>query len=422
MLYLMIEFDSWIKNTYIKGDTMGVRNKKVMLLGGNYFQMTATKAAKRLGYYVVSVDYLPDNPAHKYADEYYNVSTLDKDAVFTLAKKLGIDGIVSYASDVSAPTAAYVAEKMGLPTNPLETVEIMTDKERFHPYLREKGFFVPKVATIREKQELEDFFIEVGGKIIIKPPHSSGSKGISVISNESELQSAYTEAVAYANGENLVAEQFIQRQNYQIAGDAFVVDGRIVYFGLANEHFDRRCNPLVPIGESFPANISLEQREKARKEIQNALADLGFKNGAVNLDFMFKEDGEIFIIELGPRNGGNLITDAISVAGNVDLAEYTIKLAVGDDVSDLVEENMDKFVSSYIWHAQKDGIFNDISISNELREKIILSDILVDKGTKIKRFDNGGFGLGAALLKFDSMEQMLYMMDHMEEFYEVQYK
>ena len=152
------------------------------------------------------------------------------------------------------------------------------------------------------------------------------------------------------------------------------------------------------------------------------MADLGFKNGAVNLDFMFKEDGEIFIIELGPRNGGNLITDAISVAGNVDLAEYTIKLAVGDDVSDLVEENMDKFVSSYIWHAQKDGIFNDISISNELREKIILSDILVDKGTKIKRFDNGGFGLGAALLKFDSMEQMLYMMDHMEEFYEVQYK
>ena len=94
--------------------------KKIMLLGGNYFQMTATKAAKELGHYVISVDYLPDNPAHKYADEYHNVSTTDKEAVLALARELNIDGIVSYASDVSAPTAAYVAEKMGLPTNPLK--------------------------------------------------------------------------------------------------------------------------------------------------------------------------------------------------------------------------------------------------------------------------------------------------------------
>ncbi len=86
-------------------------NKKIMLLGGNYFQMTATKAAKNLGCHVISVDYLPNNPAHKFADEYYNISTIDKNAVLTLAKKLKIDGIWSYASDVSAPTVAYVAEK-----------------------------------------------------------------------------------------------------------------------------------------------------------------------------------------------------------------------------------------------------------------------------------------------------------------------
>lgn len=398
---------------------MSEHNKKIMLLGGNYFQMTATKAAKELGYHVISVDYLPDNPAHKYADEYHNVSTTDKDAVLELARRLNIDGIVSYASDVSAPTAAYVAEKMGLPTNPLETVEIMTDKERFHPFLREKGFFVPKVTAIRSLPELEAFFAEVGGKIIIKPPHSSGSKGVSVISSGNEIKDAYNEAVSYANGKDLVAEEFVQRKNYQIAGDAFVVDGRIAYFGLANEHFDRLCNPLVPIGESFPANISDEQKEKARNEIQNALSVLGYRNGAVNLDFMFKEDGEIFIIELGPRNGGNLITDAIYAAGNVNLAEYTVKAALGEDVSDLTEKKLEKFVSSYIWHSGKDGIFDGISMSDELKQKIIRSDIWTDKGSKIRKFDNGGFGLGAALLEFDSMEQMLYMMDHMEEFYEV---
>ena len=109
--------------------------KKLMSLGGNYYQMTAVKAAKRLGYHVIDVDFLPDNPAHAYADEYYNISTLDKENVLKLAKKLKIDGIISYASDVSAPTAAYVAEKLELPTNPYESVYLMTRKDLFHPFL-----------------------------------------------------------------------------------------------------------------------------------------------------------------------------------------------------------------------------------------------------------------------------------------------
>ena len=110
--------------------------KRIMLLGGNYTQMTCTLAAKAEGYYVISVDYLPDNPAHKFADEYHNVSTIDKEAVLELAKKLDIDGIVSYASDVSAPTAAYVAENLGLPTNPYDSVMIMTHKDLFRDFLK----------------------------------------------------------------------------------------------------------------------------------------------------------------------------------------------------------------------------------------------------------------------------------------------
>lgn len=399
---------------------MGMQNKKIMMLGGNYFQMTAVKAAKRLGCHVISVDYLPDNPAHKYADEYHNVSTLDKDAVLALAQKLRIDGIVSYASDVSAPTAAYVAKKMGLPTNPLRTVEIMTDKKQFHMYLKEKGFYMPKGMAVKTKSEVEEFLKEAGGRIIIKPPCSSGSKGVSVISTQDEISKAFEDASSFAQGQELVVEEFISRQGRQLAGDAFVVDGEIVYLGLADEHFDRLCNPLVPIGESFPADLSDENRKRARKEIQKALTALGFKNGAVNLDFMFTEEGDIFIIELGPRNGGNLITDAIELAGGVNLAEYTIKAALLDDLSDLKETKMSRWISSYIWHTDRDGIFHGISMSDRLQKKILRSDIFVTEGSRIRRFDHGGFGLGAALLEFDSMDEMLYMMDHMEEFYQIQ--
>ena len=98
------------------------------MLGGSLYQVYAIKEAVRLGYYVITCDYLPSNPGHKYAHEYHNVSTTDKDAVLELARKLQVDGIVAYASDPAAPTAAYVCEKLGLPTSPYESVEILSKK------------------------------------------------------------------------------------------------------------------------------------------------------------------------------------------------------------------------------------------------------------------------------------------------------
>ena len=88
------------------------------MLGGSHFQVPAIKYAKSAGYYVITADYLPDNPGHKYSDEYYNVSTINDKKVLNLAERLKIDGIISYASDPGAPAAAYVAEKLSLPGNP----------------------------------------------------------------------------------------------------------------------------------------------------------------------------------------------------------------------------------------------------------------------------------------------------------------
>lgn len=393
--------------------------KKLMCLGGNYFQMTAVKAAKRLGYYVIDVDYLPDNPAHKFADEYCNVSTLDKEGVLRLAIDKKIDGIISYASDVSAPTAAYVAEQMGLRTNPYETIQLMTNKDLFHPFLRRHDFFVPAVASIQTIHDIYDF-LEEYKDVILKPVNSSGSKGVSRITDASEVQEAFLYAQKYSSdNDRLVVEEFVQRKGYQVAGDAFIHDGKIVYFGIANEHFDPSCNPLVPIGESFPANLSSTDVQRARDEIQRAVTLLDFKNGAINLDFMFDTKGNIFIIELGPRNGGNLITDAIQLAGGVNLAEYTAKSAVGDPIDDLEELPMTSFVSSYIYHAQKDGIYQGIELSSELQKKVVRSDLLVQPGEQIHRYKNAALGIGAALFRFDTQEEMIYMMDHMNQFYRI---
>ena len=133
--------------------------KKLLLLGGSRYLMPVIREAKELGLYTVTCDYLPDNFAHRYSDEYHNVSITDLEATKQLAEDIGADGIMSFACDPGVVTAAYVAEKLGLPNvGPYESVRILQDKALFRGFLREHGFRVPGVrsfdsidAALREK-------------------------------------------------------------------------------------------------------------------------------------------------------------------------------------------------------------------------------------------------------------------------------
>lgn len=135
-------------------------SKRILFLGAAPSQIPPIEYAKSQGYYVITCDYLPENLGHKLADEYHNVSTTDKEAVLALAEKLHIDGIVAYASDPAAPTAAYVAEKMGLAGNPYTAVLTLARKDLFRAFLKEHNFNVPASQSFYTLSEAEKWLDE----------------------------------------------------------------------------------------------------------------------------------------------------------------------------------------------------------------------------------------------------------------------
>ena len=54
---------------------------RIMFLGAGLMQIPAIVYAKEQGHYVITVDYLPSNPGHRYGDEYVNLSIAERDAV-----------------------------------------------------------------------------------------------------------------------------------------------------------------------------------------------------------------------------------------------------------------------------------------------------------------------------------------------------
>lgn len=389
--------------------------KRILMLGGSNFQVPSIITAKNEGHYVITCDYLPENPGHKYSDEYHNVSTTNFDAVLQLAEKLNIDGIVAYASDPAAPTAAYVAEKLGLPGNPFDSVMVLSHKDKFRAFLKENGFNVPQSSGFDNLESAKDFFNKIRKPVMVKPIDSSGSKGVRKIQDISELEDAFNYALSFSRAKRVVVEEFIQRKGYQIAGDGFVVNGKLVFTCFANEHFDEECNPLVPIGESFPAVHDKILLAEAKKEIQRVLTLLKWNGGALNFDFMFDEDDNLYLLEIGPRNGGNLIPDVIKLATGVDIIKYTIDTALGEDCSDLIQVEPNGYYSSYIVHALSSGKINDIDIENEMKDDILEYHEFLPIGADVGRFDGSNHTVGAMIIQYSTMETMLEKMDSMNK-------
>ena len=397
--------------------------KKVLLLGGSHFQVPSVKTAKELGYYTITCDYCPDNPGHKYADEYYNVSTTDKEAVLELARRLKIDGIVCYASDPAAPTAAYVAEKLGLPTSPYKSVEILANKDKFREFLKENHFNVPKAKgyAYDEIEIMQKEIMEFKFPVMVKPVDSSGSKGVKKIDSPSDIAEAVEEAMAYSRCKRFIIEEYVEKYGYQIAGDGFSVDGELVFRCFANEHFDASgINPYVPIGESWPYYLPERVHNKIHTEIQRALSLLGMKTQAYNFDIRVDEDENVYLMEIGPRNGGNLIAQVTQYATGVDMVTYTIKAAMGEDCKDLHMVEPVGYWSNYMVHSQQSGILQEVQIDETFKkENIVEFEMMFQPGDMIEAFTGSNGTLGTMILKFNSKEEMLEKMDHMERWVKV---
>ena len=395
--------------------------KKVLLLGGSHFQVPSVKTAKEMGYHVITCDYLPNNPGHKFADEYYNVSTTDKEAVLKLATDLKIDGIVCYASDPAAPTAAYVAQKLGLAGQPYESVEILSNKDLFRKFLTENGFNVPRARGFISIEDAKKDWDNFKKPVMVKPVDSSGSKGVSKIETIDELDKAIEYALSFSRNKRFIIEEYVEKFGYQIAGDGFSVDGTLVFRCFANEHFNLAAgNPFVPIGESWPYNMPQRVHDKLHNEIQRAFDLLGMKTGAYNFDARIDEDENVYLMEIGPRNGGNLIAQVTNYATGVDMVKYTIKAAMGEDCSDLKMVEPSGFWSCFMVHSKKAGILTGVEFSEDFKKNNLVEfEMMYQNGDKIDAFNGSNGTLGTMILKYASMEEMLEKMDNMDNYVKV---
>lgn len=389
--------------------------KKILLLGGSAQQIVAIKTAQKLGYYTVLCDYLPDNPGQYEADKFYLVSTTDKDTVLEVARNEQVDGVLAYASDPAAPTAAYIAEKLGLSGAPYHSVETLCNKDQFRKFLIENGFSTPKAKgyasaedALKEKENFEF-------PIIIKPVDSSGSKGATVLQTEDGLKNALDFAFSFSRCHRIIVEHFIEKKHpYLIGGDVFIENGKIVLWGLLNCHRDNCVNPLVPVGKSYPLQLEDEDIQHVKETLSSMVEKLRISNGSMNVELVVDKSNRVWPIDVGPRSGGNMIPDLLGDMFGVDIAEMSVKAAMGAAIKGNIHEP-NGFYATHNLHSNKNGIYKDILFSPEIEPYIYRKYLYKKLGDEVEYFDNAAKCLGIVFFKFPDETTMKKILEHVNE-------
>jgi len=392
--------------------------KKLLILGGSRYILPVIESAHAMGVHVITCDYLPDNIAHKYSDQYENISVVEKDEVLSFAAREKIDGITAFACDAGVVSAAYTAEKMGLPTTgPLRSVEILQNKGLFRKFLAENGFNTPLSMAFHSYVEAAGCLDRFRFPVIVKPTDSCGSKGVTRIDSPDALREAAAHALNRSFAGEFIVEEFITQKGFASDSDSFSVDGELRVASFNSQRFDAGAeNPYTPAGFSWPASLSEEHQAELRSEIQRLLRLLSMGTSIYNIEAREGTDGKAYLMEVSPRGGGNRLAECLRYATGIDLIENTVRAALGEPLLPIPELKYNGHWAEVVLHSRQAGRFESLSIRDDISRYVVDHDLWVHPGDSVGAFSGANQSLGTLIFRFDSQAQISDVLEHVNDY------
>lgn len=373
-----------------------------MLLGGIRYLLPVIEAAHQQGYYVITCDYLPDNIAHRFSDEYVNVSIIDQEAVLRVAREKRIDGILSFGVDPGVVSAAYVQEQMKLPSmGPYKSVRILQNKDLFRQFLRDNNFNAPQSAAFTSLEEAQEGISSFTWPLIVKPTDSAGSKGVTRIDRPTQLPEAFHAALAHSHSHRVIIEEFIEKQGCSSDSDCFLLEGELKVVDFNAQHFDpHAANPYVPAAFTWPSTFTPEQEAYLASELQRLLTLLDMRTTVLNVETRVSPSGKPYLMEVSPRGGGNRLCEMVRYATGTDMITAAVRAAVGDPVPPIATRPLNGHWAEVVLHAQNSGTFHSLNIAPALQPHLVETDLWLRPGDPVTPFQGANNSLGTLVLCF----------------------
>ncbi|MEN1762035.1 ATP-grasp domain-containing protein [Anoxynatronum sibiricum] len=302
--------------------------KKIAIIGANEFQKKLVLKAKNMGIETHVFAWEEGAVAKEVSDYFYPISIMEKDKILEKLRLIDVNGVCSIASDLAMPTVNYLANELRLVGNSQKCTILTTNKYEMRKKLKEKGMPIPEFQLIKNEQDID--FDKIKFPAIVKPIDRSGSRGIYKVMNLDELRMAIQNARGVSFIDSILVEEYIEGKEYSIEGISQKGKHKIIQ---VTEKFTSGAPNFIESAHLSPARIDGDLKKRIFKTIEESLKALKVENGASHSEIKVSPEGDIKIIEIAARMGGDFIgSDMVEISTGFDFVKNVIKAAMAETI------------------------------------------------------------------------------------------
>lgn len=371
--------------------------KKLAIIGASYLQEPLIQKAKSMGIETHVFAWKANDVGEKSADFFYPISIVEKDEILSKCREIGIDGICSIASDLAAITVNYVANAMGLVGNSMECSHVSTNKHAMRKCFESANIPSPKSILVRNAGDMAG--IDICYPVIVKPLDRSGSRGITKVDKEEELSDAIETAKQQGFEKAALVEEFVCGSEYSV--ECISWHGEHTFLALTYK-YTTNAPHFIEVAHLEPAVVDAAILEKVKEITFRALDSLNITNGASHSEVKISDDGEIKVIEIGGRMGGDWIgSHLVEMAMGIDFVRAVIQVALGEKPDTGAKHPVRAAAIRYLFTKEDE---KDLErLKEEHKEYLVCHGVLNNTGEAVTDSSNR---LGYYLMEADSVEKL----------------
>lgn len=344
--------------------------KKLAIIGASYLQESLVLKAKNIGIETHCFAWEDGATCKDIADHFYPISIIDKENILKKCIEINIDGITTIASDVAVPTIGYVANKLGLISNSVNSCLYATNKAEMRKKLEQDNCSIPSYKILTSEY---DNVGDIKFPVIVKPVDRSGSRGVTKVDNIDFLNEALKKATQESFSKQVIVEQFIE--GTEVSVESISWNGKHYILAITDKVTTNAPN-FVELAHHQPSLLDIYVQNKIKKETIKCLNALEINFGASHAEFKITASGEVYVIEVGARMGGDFIgSHLVELSTGYDFLKGVIDVALGEFT--IPESTHIKNSGVYFLCKQTESLKKYFSLDNEFDfEKKIQSNEL----------------------------------------------
>ena len=344
--------------------------KKIAIIGASYLQLPLVEKAKETGIETHCFAWPEGAVCKEIADYFYPISILEKEAILKKCIEINIDGITTIATDMAVPTICYIAEQMNLISNSFISSVASTNKWDMRKAFQKGNCSIPKfIEASNNKVNCEGFKFP----LIVKPVDRSGSRGVTKVMLENELPEAINYAITESFGKRAIIEEYIEGE--EVSVETISWEGNHTILAITDK-VTTGAPHFVELAHHQPSGLSKEIRDKIKTETIKCLNALDINFGAGHSEFKITSAGEVYIIEVGARMGGDFIgSHLVELSTGYDFLEGVINIALGKHETPILKNN--NFSGIYFLCKETEQILpyfnqeNNFDVQKEIQNKAL---------------------------------------------------